>query len=59
VRQERAWPWISTAARIGLAAVWIVAGVLKAGDLAESGRAVNAYRLMPYEAAEVVGAVQR
>jgi uncharacterized membrane protein YphA (DoxX/SURF4 family) len=58
VRRERAWPWISTAARIGLAAVWIVAGVLKAGDLAASGRAVNAYQLMPYEAARVVGAVQ-
>jgi uncharacterized membrane protein YphA (DoxX/SURF4 family) len=58
MRWERAWPWISTAARIGLAAVWIVAGLLKAGDLAASGRAVNAYQLMPYEAARVVGAVQ-
>jgi uncharacterized membrane protein YphA (DoxX/SURF4 family) len=53
-----AWPWISTAARLGLAGVWIVAGALKVGDLAASARAVNAYRLMPYEAAEVVGAVQ-
>jgi uncharacterized membrane protein YphA (DoxX/SURF4 family) len=52
------WPWISTAARLGLAAVWIVAGALKAGDLAASGRAVNAYQLMPYDAAKVVGAVQ-
>lgn len=58
MRRERAWPWISTAARFGLAAVWLVAGMLKAGDLAASGRAVNAYRLMPYEAAQVVGAVQ-
>jgi len=45
-------------ARLGLAAVWIVAGALKAGDLAGSGRAVNAYQLMPYDAARVVGAVQ-
>jgi len=53
-----AWPWISTVARLGLAVVWIVAGALKAGDLAASGRAVNAYRLMPYDVAKVVGAVQ-
>lgn len=53
-----AWPWISTAARLGLAAVWLVAGALKAGDLAASARAVNAYQLMPYDAAKVVGAVQ-
>ena len=53
-----AWPWISTAARLGLAVVWIVAGALKVGDLAASGRAVNAYRLMPYDVAKVVGAVQ-
>ena len=57
-RMAAAWPWISTAARLGLAAVWIVAGSLKVGDLAASGRAVSAYRLMPYEAAKVVGAAQ-
>jgi uncharacterized membrane protein YphA (DoxX/SURF4 family) len=53
-----AWPWISTVARLGLAAVWIVAGSLKVTDLAASARAVNAYQLMPYDAAKVVGAVQ-
>ncbi|HEU4349854.1 MAG TPA: MauE/DoxX family redox-associated membrane protein [Actinoplanes sp.] len=53
-----AWPWVSTVARLGLAVVWIVAGSLKVSDLAASGRAVNAYRLMPYDAAKVVGAVQ-
>lgn len=53
-----AWPWISTVARLGLAGVWIVAGALKVGDLPASGRAVNAYQLMPYDAAKVVGAVQ-
>ncbi|MGW4942404.1 MauE/DoxX family redox-associated membrane protein [Actinoplanes sp. NPDC004185] len=50
--------WISTAARLGLAAVWLVAGGLKVGDLAASGRAVNAYQLFPYEVAKVIGAAQ-
>ena len=45
-------------ARLGLAAVWIVSGGLKVTDLAASGRAVNAYQLMPYSAAQVVGAIQ-
>jgi uncharacterized membrane protein YphA (DoxX/SURF4 family) len=53
-----AWPWISTVARLGLAAVFLIAGATKVGDLAASGRAVGAYRLMPYEAAKVVGAAQ-
>jgi uncharacterized membrane protein YphA (DoxX/SURF4 family) len=42
--------------RLGLAAVWLVAGWSKVTDLAASGRAVNAYRVMPFEAAKVVGA---
>ncbi|MEV4639329.1 MauE/DoxX family redox-associated membrane protein [Actinoplanes sp. NPDC049548] len=50
--------WISTAARFGLAAVWLIAGGLKVGDLAASGRAVNAYRIFPYEVAKVIGAAQ-
>ncbi|MCX5069560.1 DoxX family membrane protein [Micromonospora lupini] len=49
-------PWLSTAARLGLAAVWLVAGASKVGDLAASGRAVNAYQVLPYEVATVVGA---
>lgn len=57
-QMTRAWPWISTLARLGLAAVFIVAGATKVGDLAASGRAVNAYRLMPYDVAKVVGAAQ-
>ena len=57
-RAERVWPWISTVARLGLAAVFLIAGATKIGDLAESGRAVNAYRLMPYDAAKVAGAAQ-
>lgn len=57
-RMTAAWPWISTVARLGLAAVFLTAGALKVGDLAASGRAVNAYRLMSFDTAKVVGAVQ-
>jgi uncharacterized membrane protein YphA (DoxX/SURF4 family) len=57
-RTTTGWLWISTAARLGLAAVWLVAGGLKVGDLAASGRAVNAYQLFPYEVAKVIGAAQ-
>jgi uncharacterized membrane protein YphA (DoxX/SURF4 family) len=48
--------WAGSAARLGLAAVFAVAGWVKIFDLAGSGRAVNAYRLMPFEVAKVVGA---
>jgi uncharacterized membrane protein YphA (DoxX/SURF4 family) len=58
VRTAAFWPWISTLARLGLAAVWLIAGGLKVGDLAASARAVHAYQLMSYDAAEVVGAIQ-
>jgi uncharacterized membrane protein YphA (DoxX/SURF4 family) len=57
-RTAAVWPWISTVARLGLAAVFLVAGATKIGDLAASGRAVNAYQLMPFEAAKAVGAMQ-
>jgi len=57
-RMTAAWPWISTVVRLGLSAVFLIAGGTKVGDLAESGRAVNAYRLMSYDAAKTVGAVQ-
>jgi uncharacterized membrane protein YphA (DoxX/SURF4 family) len=50
-------PWLGTAARLLLAVIFFLAGWSKILDLAGSGRAVNAYRLMPYEAAKVVGAV--
>jgi uncharacterized membrane protein YphA (DoxX/SURF4 family) len=49
-------PWLGTLARLGLAAVWLVAGGSKVGDLAGSGRAVAAFRLMPADAARLVGA---
>jgi uncharacterized membrane protein YphA (DoxX/SURF4 family) len=50
-------PWLGTLARLVLAGVWFAAGASKVTDLAASGRAVNAYRLMPFDVAEVVGAV--
>lgn len=49
-------PWLGTAVRLGLAAVWLTAGASKVTDLAAAGRAVNAYQVMPYEVAKVVGA---
>lgn len=49
-------PWVGTAVRLGLAAVWLTAGAAKAGDLAAAGRAVNAYQVMPYDVAKVIGA---
>lgn len=57
-RWRSAQPWLGTAARLGLAAVWLVAGARKVGDLAAAGRAVNAYQLLPYDVATVVGAAQ-
>ncbi|NMH96256.1 MauE/DoxX family redox-associated membrane protein [Pseudonocardia acidicola] len=53
----RPWQsWLSTLARLILGVVWIVAGVLKAGDLDASVRAVRAYRLLPEIAAQLLGA---
>jgi uncharacterized membrane protein YphA (DoxX/SURF4 family) len=53
----RALPWFGLVARLVLGGVWVVAGALKIGDLAASGRAVVAYRLLPYPVATSVGAV--
>lgn len=53
----QARPWIGTAGRLVLAAVWIGAGASKIGDLNASGRAVAAYRLLPFDVAKIVGAV--
>ena len=49
-------PWLGTVVRLGLATVWLVAGGSKVGDLAASGRAVNAYQLFPYDLATILGA---
>jgi len=56
MRWTAARPWLGLVARLGLAAVWLVAGTAKVGDLAGSGRAVAAYRLLPVDTARVVGA---
>jgi uncharacterized membrane protein YphA (DoxX/SURF4 family) len=39
--------WIGTAARLGLAAVWGLAGFAKIGDPEAAAQAVRAYRLLP------------
>ncbi|MEN3305988.1 MAG: hypothetical protein V7603_2190 [Micromonosporaceae bacterium] len=49
-------PWLGTLARLVLAGVFFAAGASKVTDLAGSGRAVNAYQLMPFEMAKIVGA---
>ncbi|MGH3715542.1 MAG: MauE/DoxX family redox-associated membrane protein [Micromonosporaceae bacterium] len=48
--------WLALVPRLLLAGVWLYAGASKASDLPGSIRAVNAYQLMPYDAAQVVGA---
>jgi uncharacterized membrane protein YphA (DoxX/SURF4 family) len=55
-RWTTARPWLGTLARVALAAVWLIAGGSKVGNLAGSGRTVAAFRLMPVEAARIVGA---
>jgi uncharacterized membrane protein YphA (DoxX/SURF4 family) len=49
-------PWLSTLTRLALGAVWIAAGAAKVADLAESVRAVRAYRLLPESVVPIVGA---
>jgi uncharacterized membrane protein YphA (DoxX/SURF4 family) len=49
-------PWLGTLARLVLAGVFLAAGAAKVTDLAASGRTVNAYRLIPFEVAKIVGA---
>jgi uncharacterized membrane protein YphA (DoxX/SURF4 family) len=47
--------WVSTAARVGLAVVFLTAGLLKAADSQSSVAAVRAYHLLPAGAATLVG----
>jgi len=56
MRYARWQPWLSTTVRVALALIWIAAGTSKIGDLNHSGQVVNAYQLMPYSAAQIVGA---
>jgi uncharacterized membrane protein YphA (DoxX/SURF4 family) len=48
---------IGMLARLGLAAVWLVSGTLKAIDLDETVVAVRAYNVLPRAAVDVVAAV--
>jgi uncharacterized membrane protein YphA (DoxX/SURF4 family) len=48
-------PWISTAARLVLGAVLVVAGALKIADPQASVAAVRAYELLPAGLATIVG----
>ena len=48
-------PWISTAARLGLAAVWLLAGGLKVADTQQAVQAVAAYELLPPALEPIVG----
>src|SRR5215475_12290905 len=48
-------PWLGTLARLLLAAIFAVAASSKITDLAASGRSVNAYQLMPYGLAKLIG----
>jgi uncharacterized membrane protein YphA (DoxX/SURF4 family) len=54
--KARAWALGALLLRLAVGALFLVAGALKVTDLAGSARAVNAYQLMPYEAAQVIGA---
>lgn len=54
-RWAAASPWISTAARLSLAAVWAIAGFSKVTDPAATVRAVRAYQILPESAVHLVG----
>jgi len=48
-------PWVSLAARLVLGGVLIWSGGAKVGNLASSVQAANAYQIVPYEVAQVIG----
>lgn len=48
---------VGTLARLGLAAVWLVSGALKAVDLNQTVVAVRAYDVLPRAAVDVVAAM--
>jgi uncharacterized membrane protein YphA (DoxX/SURF4 family) len=54
-RLAAAAPWVSTAARVVLGGVFLVAGGLKVIDPQSSVAAVRAYRLLPTSVATIVG----
>lgn len=48
-------PWARTVVRVGLGVVWIIAGVVKVTDPAQSVVAVRAYQLLPEGLSYLVG----
>lgn len=48
---------VGTVARLGLAAVWLISGTLKAVDLDQTVVAVRAYDVLPRAAVDVVAAI--
>ncbi len=57
VTRGRVLDGIGTLARLGLAAVWLVSGLIKALDPAQTYVAVRAYDVLPREAVSVVAGV--
>lgn len=47
--------WLSLGARLGLAGVWLAAGLLKVGDPGASVRAVRSYDVLPEAVVPLVG----
>ncbi|WP_245607328.1 MauE/DoxX family redox-associated membrane protein [Pseudonocardia spinosispora] len=55
---SRSWrDVVGTLARLGLAAVWLVSGAIKAADPMQTWAAVHAYQVLPPSAVELVAAV--
>ena len=54
-RFETVAPWVSTAARLLLAGVFLTAGVLKAANPQDSVTTIRAYELLPASPATLVG----
>lgn len=50
--------WVALVLRLGLAAVWLAAGLVKITDLSGSVRSVYAFKILPYGLSQVVGAAQ-
>jgi uncharacterized membrane protein YphA (DoxX/SURF4 family) len=57
VNSSRAVDVVGTLARIGLAAVWIISGTIKAADADQTYVAVRAYDVLPPAGVEVVAAL--
>ena len=54
-RRQAWWPWLGLVFRLGVGAVWVVAGLAKLPDPEASIRAVRAYELLPEAVVPAVG----